>query len=252
MQPILQLKADLQNRANPEKAKILGRFFKTGKGQYGEGDVFLGIMVPAQRQIAKNYAFLSINDIKTLLVSNVHEYRLIALFILVDRFQKSDEQGRNAIADFYLDHADRVNNWDLVDLSAPQILGTHLYGKDVAVLYRLAVSENLWKRRIAIMATFTFIRRGRFKEAFEISEMLVHDRHDLIHKAVGWMLREIGKRDMKMEEDFLKKHAHEMPRTMLRYAIERFDENTRKYWMSRKKTFPSNVLESTVKCDKIK
>jgi 3-methyladenine DNA glycosylase AlkD len=234
--PLLQhLKADLQNIANPEKAKILARFFKTGKGQYGEGDVFLGIMVPAQRQMAKKYASLCLKDIKTLLASKIHEHRLIALFILVNQYQKSDKRVKKKIADFYLVHAAGINNWDLVDLSAPHILGDHCYEKDTTMLYRLAASDNLWKRRIAIMATFAFIRKGRFEEALDISEMLLQDKHDLIHKAVGWMLREIGKRDVKREEEFLKMHAHEMPRTMLRYAIERFDEKKRSYWMNRKK-----------------
>jgi len=235
MQPLQRLKADLQNLANPEKAKILARFFKTGKGQYGEGDVFLGIMVPAQRRMAKNYEFLSLKDINALLTSKFHEHRLIALLVLVNQYQKSDERAKKKIADFYLVHAAGINNWDLVDLSAPHILGDYFLNKDTTRLYRLAKSDNLWKRRIAIMATFAFIRQGRYEEALDISEMLVHDRHDLIHKAVGWMLREIGKRNLKREEEFLKKHAHEMPRTMLRYSIERFDKEKRNYWMNRKK-----------------
>ncbi|MBI5848532.1 MAG: DNA alkylation repair protein [Nitrospirae bacterium] len=234
MQPLPRLKADLLKIANPEKAKTLARFFKTGKGQYGEGDIFLGIMVPQQRRIAKKYAALSLQDIKALLASKVHEHRLIALFILVGQYQKADEQVKKKIADFYLTHASCINNWDLVDLSAPHILGDHCYGENPTMLYRLAESDNLWKRRIAIMATFAFIRKGSFKEALAISGMLLHDRHDLIHKAVGWMLREIGKRDVQREEEFLNKHAHEMPRTMLRYSIERFDDKKRRYWMNKK------------------
>ncbi len=239
LQHLQHLKTDLRNIANPEKAKILARFFKTGKGHYGEGDIFLGIMVPAQRRMAKKYASLSLKDIKILLASKVHEHRLIALFILVGQYQKSEEQVKNKIVDFYLVHAGRINNWDLVDLSSPHILGDHYFEKNTTMLYRLAESNNLWKRRIAIMATFTFIKKSRFKEALDISEMLVHDNHDLIHKAVGWMLREIGKRDLKREEEFLKKHAHEMPRTMLRYSIERFDQKKRNYWMNRKKDLMS-------------
>ncbi len=239
-QQLKRLKAELQNIANPEKAKILSRFFKTGKGQYGEGDIFLGIMVPAQRLIAKKYASLSLKDIQILLASKIHEHRLIALFNLVNQYQKSDEPMKTKITNYYLAHASRVNNWDLVDLSAPHILGDHCYKKDATMLYRLAVSDNLWNRRIAIMATFAFIRKNRFKETLDISEILLHDRHDLIHKAVGWMLREIGKRDLKKEEEFLKKHAHEMPRTMLRYALERFEEKKRSYWMNRKKDLMSS------------
>ncbi|MBI5634417.1 MAG: DNA alkylation repair protein [Nitrospirae bacterium] len=234
MQPLQQLKADLQNFVNPEKARNLARFFKTGKGQYGEGDMFLGIMVPVQRRVAKSYASLSLKDIKILLASRIHEHRFIALLILVDQYQKADEQTKQKIANFYHDHTACINNWDLVDLSAPHILGAHCYENDTTMLYRLAESENLWKRRIAIMATFAFIRKGRFKETLEISRILMHDRHDLIHKAVGWMLREIGKRDVKREEEFLKRHADAMPRVMLRYAIERFDNKKRNYWMSRK------------------
>lgn len=235
MQQLRSLKKDLQNLANPEKAIALARFFKTGKGQYGEGDLFLGIMVPQQRQIAKKYADLKPKDIASLLASKIHEHRLIALFILVSQYQKADEKAKKRIANFYLAHTACINNWDLVDLSAPHILGDHLLEQDTSVLYRLAESSSLWRRRIAIISTFMFIRTGRYKEALEISEMLLNDNHDLIHKAVGWMLREIGKRDLKIEEAFLEKHAHSMPRTMLRYAIERFDQKRRSYWMNRKK-----------------
>jgi len=234
MQPLQRLKADLRSIANPEKAKILSGFFKTGKGQYSEGDIFLGVMVPRQRRIAKEYGFLSLKDIGTLLSSRIHEHRLVALLILVQRYRKADEQEKETIADFYLDHAACINNWDLVDLSAPYILGEHLYGKDAAVLFRLAVSENLWERRIAIIATFAFIRKNRFRETLGIAEALLHDQHDLIHKAVGWMLREVGKRDMMFLEGFLRDHSDAMPRTMLRYAIERFTASKRQYWMAQK------------------
>jgi len=234
MQPLQRLKADLRSIANPEKAKILSRFFKTGKGQYGEGDIFLGIMVPQQRRIAKEYGLLSLKDIETLLSSRIHEHRLVALLIMVQRYRKTDEQGKETITGFYLDHATRINNWDLVDLSAPYILGEHLYGKDASVLLRLALSKNLWERRIAIIATFAFIRKSRFSETLWIAEVLLRDKHDLIHKAVGWMLREVGKRDIMSLERFLKNHADAMPRTMLRYAIERFSASKRQYWMAKR------------------
>ena len=234
MQPLRRLKADLRSIANPEKAKILSGFFKTGKGQYGEGDIFLGIMVPQQRKLAKEYGLLSLKDIKALLSSRIHEHRLIALLILVQQYRKAEEREKERLAVFYLDHATCINNWDLVDLSAPYILGEHLYGKDIAVLLRLALSENLWERRIAIIATFAFIRKNRFSETLRIAEVLLRDQHDLIHKAVGWMLREVGKRDIMPLERFLKNHADAMPRTMLRYAIERFTASKRQYWMEKR------------------
>jgi 3-methyladenine DNA glycosylase AlkD len=228
-----QLKAELQRLADPERARILSGFFKTGKGQYGEGDVFLGITVPAQRSVAKRYYALSLKDVEKLLVSRTHEHRLAALLILVIQYKKADDQSRRQIIDFYLSHTRRINNWDLVDLSAEKILGDYLFEKDKAVLYTLAQSRNLWERRIAIIATFAFIKRNVFEDTLRIAEMLLDDQHDLIHKASGWMLREIGKRDLKSEEEFLKKHHGSMPRTMLRYAIERFGPDRRRYWMSR-------------------
>ena len=234
MQPLQQLKADLKSIANPEKAKILAGFFKTGESQYGEGDVFLGIMMPQQRLIAKKYAYLPLKDIKTLLSSTVHEHRVIALLLLVSQFRKTDEAGKKKIAGFYLENTKLINNWDLVDLSAPYILGEHLHGKDAALLSRLAASDNLWERRIAIIATFAFIRRNKFGDTLRIAEVLLHDHHDLIHKAAGWMLREVGKRDVKTLERFLVEHAPAMPRTMLRYAIERFDYEKRRQWLGQK------------------
>ncbi len=227
-----QVRTALQQAADPERAKILSRFFKTGKGQYGEGDVFLGITVPEQRVIAKKYRDLPLKDIEKLLLSETHEHRLVALLILMIRYKKTDDRGRLEIVDFYLCHTGRINNWDLVDLSAEKILGDYLYGKDKAVLYRLAGSQNLWEKRIAIMTTFAFIKKNVFEHTLRIAEMLLNDRHDLIHKAVGWMLREIGKRDLKSEEEFLEKHHRSMPRTMLRYAVERFAPDRKRYWMS--------------------
>lgn len=223
---------ELSGAANPEKAEILSRFFKTGKGQYGEGDVFLGITVPVQRRIAKKYSGLELPDLERLLSSKIHEHRLVSLLILVEKFRKGDEALREEIVRFYLDHTGQVNNWDLVDLSAEKILGEYLAGrKDKALLSRLARSGNLWERRIAIMATFAFIKRNRFDETLRVAGILLPDPHDLIHKAVGWMLREVGKRDMEKEESFLRKYHGKMPRTMLRYAVERFDEGRRKYWL---------------------
>lgn len=222
----------METLADPEKAAILSRFFKTGKGQYGEGDIFLGVMVPGQRRIAKKYAALSLKDIRKLLASKVHEHRLVALIILVNQYKKGDEHDRDKIVDFYLRYSKYINNWDLVDLSAPNIPGEYLLNKDRAVLYRLARSKNLWERRIAIMSTFAFIRKNDFEDALRISALLLHDDHDLIHKAVGWMLREVGKRDFKAEEDFLKEHYRVMPRTMLRYAVERFDQTKKRLFMN--------------------
>ncbi len=229
-----QLKKDLESIKNPEKAKILSRFFKTGKGDYGEGDVFLGISVPEQRKIAKKYLGLTLKELQELLSSRIHEYRLVSLFILISKYKKSDERGKEEIAEFYLNNAKNINNWDLVDLSAPNILGNYLLlEKDKPILYILARSGNLWERRIAIMSTFEFIKNNKFEDALKISEMLVYDKHDLIHKAVGWMLREIGKRDLSAEEKFLNKNYKKMPRVMLRYAIEKFDDGKKAYYLKR-------------------
>jgi 3-methyladenine DNA glycosylase AlkD len=229
-----QIKRDLLQLSNPEKAKKLSGFFKTGKGQYGEGDVFLGIPVPEQRKVSKKYIDLSMKDLQELLSSRIHEHRLTALLILVTKYEKADNPGKEEIFNFYLKNTEYINNWDLVDLSAPKIVGDYLYKKDRSILFKLAKSNNLWERRIAILSTFTFIRHNDFEDALSISEQLLHDEHDLIHKAVGWMLREIGKRDQEIEERFLSKYCMQMPRTMLRYAIEKFDENKRKYYLTQK------------------
>ncbi len=235
-----QLKEDLRRLKNPKQAEILSRFFKTGKGQYGEGDIFLGIKVPEQRRIAKKYQDISIKELHKMLLSKIHEERLISLFILITKYNKTDMTGKKEIAGFYLKNTRQINNWDLVDLSAGNILGNYLLDKvgstrlrDRAILYKLAKSNNLWERRIAIMTTFAFIRNNEFEDALNIAELLLKDRHDLIHKAAGWMLREVGKRDLKTEEEFLKKHCKHMPRTMLRYAIERFDEEKRKSYLKK-------------------
>jgi 3-methyladenine DNA glycosylase AlkD len=232
---LTKLKQDLQNLANPEKAKTLQRFFKTGKGAYGEGDVFLGITVPEQRKTAKKHSDLTFKDVQKLLSSKIHEHRLTALLILVIKYS-ADETGKKEIVDFYLKNTKNINNWDLVDLSADKILGAYLIDKDKSILYKLVQSDNLWDRRIAIMATFHFIKNSQysqFKDTLKISGILLNDTHDLIHKAVGWMLREIGKREQGTEEKFLKKYYKNMPRTMLRYATERFDENKRKFYLKK-------------------
>ena len=227
------IQKDLKKLANPEKAKILQGFFKTGKGQYGEDDIFLGIVVPEQRKVAKKYSNLNLGEIKKLLSSKIHEHRLVSLFILANQYQKADKQTKKKIFNFYLKNAKNINNWDLVDLSAPNIVGDYLLNKDKSILYKLAKSKNIWEKRIAIMATFSFIRNNGFDATLKISEILLEDEHDLIHKAVGWMLRELGKRNQAIEEKFLKKYYKKMPRTMLRYAIERFSENKRKSYLGK-------------------
>jgi 3-methyladenine DNA glycosylase AlkD len=228
-----RIKDDLSQLGNPAKAKALSRFFKTGKGQYGEGDVFLGIPVPEQRKVAKRYLSLPLEDLQQLLRSEIHEHRLTALLILVHQYGKADDAEKAEIFSFYLKNTGYINNWDLVDLTAPKIVGDYLINKDTSILYRLAKSNNLWEKRIAILATFTFIRNDNFGDALRISELLLQDKHDLIHKAVGWMLREIGKRDQATEERFLSKHHTQMPRTMLRYAVEKFSVNKRKLYLSK-------------------
>ncbi|MFH1451701.1 MAG: DNA alkylation repair protein [archaeon] len=224
-----QLRRDLRELVNEEKAKVMQRFFKTGFGQYGECDVFLGLTVPQQRKIAQEASKrVCIAEIGILLGSEIHEERLVALLILVDKFRKGSGELRDLVYNFYLENTSRVNNWDLVDLTAPKIVGEYLLERNNRdVLFRLALSENLWERRIAIVSTYSFIRARQFDDTLKISKMLLEDSHDLIHKAVGWMLREIGKRDEKVLEDFLIDNYPHLPRTTLRYAIERFEEGKR-------------------------
>jgi 3-methyladenine DNA glycosylase AlkD len=214
------------------RAKALTRFFKTAEGEYGHGDVFFGVTVPEQRRIAKQYLTLPLTELSKLLESPTHECRLTALLILTAQFKKAGSKEQTRIAKFYLAHSERVNNWDLVDASAPHILGKHLLDNNRSVLYRLARSKNLWERRIAIVATFSFIRAGQFGDTIALAAILLSDTHDLIHKAVGWMLREVGKKSSQVLETFLSVHAHSMPRTMLRYAIEKFPEHKRKKYLS--------------------
>ncbi|MEP0861843.1 MAG: DNA alkylation repair protein [Ignavibacterium sp.] len=225
------LRKELKNHRNSEQAKILQRFFKTGKGEYGEGDIFYGIKVPVTRKIAKRFVDLSFNDLKILLASEVHEERLAAGLIMVEKFNKANEKEREKIYRFYLTNRKGINNWDLVDLTAPKIIGTYLLNRDKKNLFDLAKSNNLWDRRIAIISTLPFIRKNQFDETLNISRLLLKDKHDLIHKSVGWMLREIGKINGDVETEFLLKHYKEMPRTMLRYAIEKFPERKRKQFL---------------------
>jgi 3-methyladenine DNA glycosylase AlkD len=230
----LEIHARLGKLASRDKAKILQRFFKAGQGQYGEGDMFHGITVPVLRQLVKEYEGISLEEVVMLLKSGMHEERLLALLMLVRAFTKSDYARKKKIFSLYLKNTRYINNWDLVDLSAPQIVGMYLADKSRKPLYVLARLRNLWQRRIAILSTFTFIRQNDFADALEISRLLRDDEHDLIHKAVGWMLREIGKRDILVEEKFLLRHYKNMPRTMLRYAIEKFPEERRKEYLKGK------------------
>jgi 3-methyladenine DNA glycosylase AlkD len=225
------LRGKLRRLADKNQAEILSRFFKTGPGEYGEGDIFLGIKVPITRSLAREGQNLSFEDLESLLESLFHEERLLALLILVYQFHKAGEESRRRIFLFYLDHTDRINNWDLVDLSAPHILGAYLYDQGKRIPRCLVRSKDLWERRLAVLAGLYFIRRNIFTETFQIAEMLLGDPQDLIHKAVGWMLREVGKRDLIAAEGFLQTHYQKMPRTMLRYAIERFPEERRQAYL---------------------
>lgn len=224
---LIEIRKAISKQKNPTQALVLQRFFKTEKGEYGEGDIFYGIKVPEQRTIAKQFKDLGLDNIKTLILSKVHEERLIAAFILVDQYKRGDEKKKKIIFDFYLKNRKGINNWDLVDLSAPKIVGAYLIDKEKKLLYKFANSKDLWEKRISIISTQAFIREHFFEDTLNISKILLHDKHDLIHKAVGWMLREIGNRDLETEEEFLKKHYKTMPRTMLRYAIEKFPEQKR-------------------------
>lgn len=225
------IREKLQAMADPRQAANLQRYFKTGPGEYGEGDRFLGLWVPQVRKLAKEFSAISLKDIQQLLRSAIHEERLLALLLMVQRFQRCGENEREKLYRLYLASTRYINNWDLVDVSAGQIVGGWLFDKSRKPLYQLARSDSLWERRIAIMATSHFIKRGEFAESLQLSERLLQDEHDLIHKAVGWMLREVGKCDREIEEAFLREHYRQMPRTMLRYAIERFPETIRQDYL---------------------
>jgi 3-methyladenine DNA glycosylase AlkD len=224
----------LKKLGTRERAEVSQRFFKTGPGQYGEGDVFLGVRVPELRRLAKEFKDLASREIQGLLRSEVHEERLVALLILVRNYPKADQQAQKRIYGLYMGHLRFVNNWDLVDVSAEHVVGAFLRDKDKSPLYRLARSKDLWERRVSVLATFHYIKRNEFSETLKIARMLLLDEEDLIHKAVGWMLREVGKRDLAVEEKFLKTHYLKMPRTMLRYAIERFPEPKRQRYLKGK------------------
>lgn len=227
------IQSRLRKAARAQDAKVLQWFFKTGPGEYGEGDVFIGVKVPKLRALVKEFWQADERVVRRLLNSRIHEERALALFMLVKQFEKGSEADRARIYRLYLASTDRINNWDLVDLSAPNIVGGYLLTRSRRPLYRLVRSRSLWERRVAMLATFAFIRRGDFDDALAIAERLLGDRHDLIHKAAGWMLREIGKRDAGVLEAFLERHAKVMPRTMLRYAIEKFPEVKRQRYLKR-------------------
>lgn len=227
------IKRELEQYSDPEKAEFMPRFFQTGPGGYAEGDRFLGITVPHLRRAARKfYRQISLEELEALLQDEIHEYRFTALAMLVYKFEKAETpEERREIVHFYLANADFVNNWDLVDASADKTLGAYLYHRDRSVLWELARSGHLWRQRLAVIATFYFIRRGDFAETLQLAEFFLDHEHDLIHKAVGWMLREIGKRDFQVEYAFLREHYRRMPRTMLRYAIEKFDPELRRAFL---------------------
>jgi 3-methyladenine DNA glycosylase AlkD len=229
-----EIRKTLKEFEDKKKARELQRFFKTGPGEYGEGDIFLGIKVPVLRKIAKKYKDLKLPEIEKLLHSPIHEERFLSLVVLIQAFVRSNEGEKKKLYEFYLENTEFINNWDLVDTSAEHIIGAFLRDKSKKTLYSLAKSRSLWERRIAIIATITFIKQNDFKETLKIAKMLLEDQEDLIHKAVGWMLREIGKRDLQTEEIFLEEHYNKMPRVMLRYAIEKFPEAKRKKYLKGK------------------
>lgn len=230
-QMLKKLRKDLRKSANKEKALVMQKFFKTGVGEYGFGDIFLGLTVPQSRTVAIKYNKMDIEDISVLLKSEIHEERLIALLILVNQFQ-TEELLQRRIYEFYLKNTKFINNWDLVDLSSDKIVGGYLSDKPKDVLYKLAKSQNIWEKRIAMISTYNFIKNNEFEDALGIAEILIDDKNDLVQKAVGWMLREVGNRNLKIEERFLKKHYKNMGRTALRYSIEKFPEEVRKSYLA--------------------
>jgi 3-methyladenine DNA glycosylase AlkD len=228
----MKAREEIRRLANKGIAKNSLRFFKTEKGQYGYGDIFLGIRAPKIRLIAKKHVNISIVDMKILIQSKYHEERFLGLIILVNKYSKTkDKKTKNQLYKIYISSFKYINNWDLVDVTCPHITGKHLIDKDRSILYKWAKSDDLWTKRIAMVSTFSFIRQNDLEDTFKIAEILLQDKHDLIHKAVGWMLREAGKRDLEKEEIFLKKYYRDMPRTMLRYAIEKFPESKRQDYL---------------------
>ncbi len=228
------VKRELKQHIIPEKAAFFPRFFKTGKGEYGEGDKFLGVIVPQQRKTAQKFKDLGLKEITKLLNDSYHECRLTGVLILVKQYEgsKKDPRRRQELCDFYVSQLDRVNNWDLVDSSAHKILGPQLFATgERKLLYKLAKSKHLWRERVSVIATMYFIKQGEFEDTLKLCEHFMGHKHDLMHKATGWMLREIGKQDVKLLEGFLDQWHDQMPRTMLRYAIEHFSKNKRARWM---------------------
>ena len=225
--------SELQALSDAEKQEIFPRFFKTGKGEYGEGDRFLGVTVPNIRAIAKQYKNISLNEIRELMQSEWHEVRLCTLLIMVEKSKKKDETLRQQLFDLYLSQTDRINNWDLVDLSCRFIVGEYLLDKPRDILYHLAQSPLLWDNRIAIVSTYAFIRKGQLEDTYTLSDLMMQHPHDLMHKAIGWMLREAGKRNPERLYDYVMSHRADMPRTMLRYAIEKFSPKERAILMKR-------------------
>jgi 3-methyladenine DNA glycosylase AlkD len=227
-----EIQKELYFLSDPIRAKHSQRFFKTGPGEYGEGDVFLGLTMPEVRVIAKKYfKEVDFSSVQKLVESKYHEFRMCALVMLVYKYEK--DMGRKEIYEFFLRNTKYINNWDLVDVTVPRTVGFYLVDNNRSILYKLVKSSDLWERRIAVLATFAFIRLGDFKDSLKISEILLNDKHDLIHKAVGWMLREIGKRDESVLTEFLDQHVTKMPRTMLRYSIERLEEGKRKGYLKK-------------------
>ena len=230
---IEKIRAVLRHRQDKKKAKVLRTFFKTGRGEYAEGDIFLGVTVPVLRKLARQFKDIELNSVVKLLRSSIHEERLLALLILILKYRASSPSDKREIYRIYLKNTRYINNWDLVDVTAKHIVGDYLHDKDRGVLYKLAKSPLLWDRRISIISTFYFIENHQFEDTMKIAKLLLPDRHDLIHKAVGWMLREVGKRNLEAEEIFLKAHHKYMPRTMLRYAIEKFPEPKRRKYLNK-------------------
>jgi len=228
-----KLKKEINLHSDKNRAKTNAWFFKTGKGEYGEGDVFLGLTMPEQRKISKGFKDLSLTDVTKLISSKYHEERMIALLILVQKYELGNKRIKKQIYNFYIKHRSRVNNWDLIDVTTPNIVGDYLKKKDKKILYTFARSKSLWERRMAILSTYTFIKHGMLQDTLNISKILLSDEEDLIHKAVGWMLREVGKVDQSKLESFLRKNVRQIPRTTMRYAIERFPEKKRKAYLKK-------------------
>lgn len=233
MSQLSEIKRALRKKATKERAEASKWFFKTGKGEYGEGDRFIGVRVPDQRAVEKQFRDMPLAQVVQLLQSSIHEHRLTAVILLTEQFKRADEAGQKAIYDAYLKNTKWVNNWDIVDSSAHKIVGAYLLDRSRKPIYTLAKSKDLWEKRIAMITTAWFIKEGDFTDTLALAKQFLNEEHDLMHKAVGWMLREMGKVDEKPLRDFLDQHAHEMPRTMLRYAIERLPESMRKTYLAR-------------------